>query len=117
MSNYGQGEDVLHRCECQSGWHGHACDQCVSDAACQPLFNSSTQGLCDKTAIVVSRKSFSCLATDKQLEQLGIHNLSFALQFDAAGLDSGNGHGTIQCAPHAALPPPPHLPSRVRTHK
>ena len=96
MSNYGLDESYMHVCECQTGWSGHACDLCVTAPACQALYNSTVEAVCDKTAIIIARKVFDCDSTDPQLEQLGIHNLSFAIQFDVAGLSDGLGQGTFQ---------------------
>ena len=96
MSNPGLDESYMHQCMCESGWSGHACDLCVTPQACQALYNSSVTAVCDKTPIIISRKVFDCDSTDKQLEQLGIYNLSFGLQFDATGLSEKAGSGSLQ---------------------
>jgi len=96
MSNPGQGESALHVCQCEPGWSGHACDLCTTADSCVPFYNETFTPVCDKTAIVIQSKRFACESTDKQLEQLGIKNLTFALQFDKDGLSEGTGKASIQ---------------------
>jgi hypothetical protein len=93
MSNPGLDENALHVCLCEPGWSGHACDLCGSASVCP---NADNFTVCDKTAIIATRKVFACDSTDKQLEELGIRNLSFAIQFDAAGMTDTTGTGAFQ---------------------
>ena len=89
----------IYYCECESGWRGRGCDICTSMESCRPFYNESVTPVCDQTIIPIRRKAVWCNATDPQLEQLGLFNLSIAFQLNGAGLGDGTGEGDLQVWP------------------
>jgi hypothetical protein len=97
MTNYNvQDPNVLHYCECEQGWRGHACDLCRTADACRALYNDTVDPICDHSLIAISRKSISCVATDPQLVELEIFNMTASLQFSVEGMADGTGTGDLQ---------------------